>query len=428
MYNQRTIKIGAAALLALLCIFFVGYLYPVATGYADAEWYIKIAQGRISAAIQPFAARVLHPIVVRLFSDLSGFNLDVSFYIINIFLLACFIVVISLFFQELSLVNPLLTFVLIFTPFLLEFHRHFYLSEVPYALLAALFLFCLKKGKTVLSLLALFLLFLARPTDAMVLGIVFVAISFYKKEIKQAKIGLVVAFVAYLISSFVIVPMSAPNIHNINNFIYRALEPPYYFVKSFLGIDWFVNTQVAFCTPTSILHLPGFLQIGNIKWIDICGFNILNPLSVIFYALVTFGIIPGILLMLLLRIIARGNWSLFFAGNETWLLTALGYGIFYLVMGSLVPNLRTVSYAWPAMWLAGLFMFDSYLRQFSQVVKTRTTQVFLLGQAAVSWIPYLIINNTLRPEILTFTLLIAFVLIIYFISLRRMFFLAKSQA
>lgn len=426
MHNQQTIRIIAAALFAVFCIFLIGYFYPAGTGYADAEWYIKIAQGKINEAIQPFAARVLHPLVVRLFSALSGYNIDASFYIVNTFLLLCFVIVISLFFRELSFMDPFLAFVIIFTPFLLEFHRNFYLSEVPYALLAALFFFYLKKEKITLSLFFLFLLFFSRPTDAMVLGVIFVIISFYKKQTKIAQAGLVVVLAAYLLSAFVIVPLSAPNIHNINNFIYRVLEPPYYFVRSILGIDWFVNTQVAFCQPTSIVYLPSWLQIGNIKWIGICSFNILNPLSVIFYALTTFGIIPGILLILLLKLIKRKNWRLFLSESDTWLLTALGYGIFYLFMGSLVPNLRTVSYAWPAMLLAALFMLDSYLRQLPQKIKARVIQIFLVSQVAVSWVPYLIINNVLRPGAVIFSLVIACVLVVYFISLKQIFSLDKS--
>lgn len=426
MIKTLKLPILFAALLAAVLIFIIGHYYFFSSS-SDADWYIKIAKGDIKHAVQPFASRVLNPMIVRLVSFSSGLDINFSFYIVNVFMFLGFVFVLSLFFSEISFMDPLLVFVSLFTPFLLDFHRNFYMSDVLFGFLMALFFLFMKRKNIILSLLLLFVLFFSRPTDAMVLGVILVLVSFYKKEMKLAKVSLVVVSIAYLFSSLVITPLGAPNIHNISNLVYRFLEPIYYFIRSVLGIDWMMSTQVQYCQPKFLIYLPSWIQLGNIKWIGVCGFNILNPLSLIFYSLITFGLIPGMLLSTLRKFILRKNWRTFFAKTETWLLVAAGYGLLLFFLGLLVPNLRTVSYGWPAFWLAGFYIFDRQIRQWPVEAKKSLIKLFMAIQVVLLWAPYLIVKNLPNtPDTLKYFLAFFVVAFLYLIFIRTYSSIAKK--
>ncbi|MEK7629850.1 MAG: hypothetical protein AAB432_00505 [Patescibacteria group bacterium] len=421
MIKTLKLPILFAVLFAAVLIFIIGHYYFFSSS-SDAEWYIKIAKGDIKDAVQPFASRVLHPMIVRVVSFFSGLDISLSFYVVNVFLLLSFVFILSLFFSEISFMNPPLVFVVLFTPFLLDFHRNFYMSDVLFGFLAALFFFSLKRKNIILSLSLLFILFFSRPADAMVLGVILLVVSFYKKEMKLAKASLVVILFAYLLISLVITPLGAPNIHNISNLTYRSLQPIYYFVRSVLGIDWMMSTQVQYCQPKFLIYPPSWIHLGGIKWIGVCGFNIVNPLSVIFYSLITFGLIPGMLFSTL-----RKNWRQFFTKNEVWLLVAMGYGILVFFLGILVPNLRTVSYGWPAFWLAGFYILDRQIRQWPVEAKKSLIKLFTIVQAVLLWVPYLIVKNLPNtPETLKYFLALFVVAFLYLIFIRRYSITAKK--
>jgi len=407
-------SIVVASLFAVFCIFLIGVWYPATTSYPDSDWYIKIAEGNIKDVPQPFASRVLDPLIVRLLSVSSGLDIDTSFYVVNALFLTGFVFALSLLFLSVSFMSPLLAFSIVFVPFLFEFHRNFYMSDILSGFLIVLFLLFLKEKKNSLSLFLLFLLFFSRPTDATVLGVILVAVSFYKKEIQLARAGSAVFLISYLLSSQIITPLGAPNIHNISNFIYRVVEPPYYFVRNILGIDWFVSAHVQYCQPKLLLSLPQWIQMGNLKTIGICGFNIFNPLSVILYALTTFGLIPGILFFAL-----RKNVRALFSKSETWLLVAICYGVLLFLLGSLVPNLRTVSYGWPVFLLSSFFIFDAQTKQWPAKAKEYLIKIFVPMQIILLWTPYLIVKNlSYAHETLKFSLSLSLAVVFYAIFIK----------
>jgi hypothetical protein len=431
MDRTRRNKILIAALVAIFCIFAIGawlgaWHSPEAAKFPDSDWYIKIANGDIKDVPQPFASRVLNPAIVHLVSSVSNLGLDFSFYIVNALLLLGFVFVLSLFFSEISFMNPLLVFIVLFAPFLMEYHLHFYMSDALFGFLAILFLFFLKKKNIVLGLVFLFLLFFSRATDAIIFGTILIAISLYKKEMKLVWAASAVVLIGYLINSQVISALGAANIHNISDSIYRLLEPLYYFVRNVLGIDWMVTAQVQYCQVQHFIYLPGWIHLGNLKWIGICDFNIINPLSVILYAFTTFGLIPFALFSALRKFISKANWRQFFAKNETWLLVALGYGLLLFFLGLLVPNLRTASYGWPAFWLAGFYILDRQIRQWPVEAAKGLVKLFVVFQIVLLWSPYLIIQSL--PHAHNAAYLAAFLVtaIIYFIFIRAYSAVAKK--
>lgn len=431
MDHKQKVKIVAAAFAAIFCIFLVGVWlgawHSPAANFPDSDWYIKIANGDIKDVPQPFASRVFNPAIVHLVSSFSGLGLDVSFYIVNILLLLGFVFILSLFFSEISFMNPLLVFVVLFAPFLLQFHLNFYMSDVLFSFLAVLFLFFLKKKNIFLSLSFLFLLFFSRATDAIIFGMILVAISLYKKEMKLVWVGSAVVLAGYLINSQVISTLGAANIHNISDSIYRLLEPPYYFVRNVLGIDWMVTAQVQYCQVKHFIYLPGWIHLGNLKWIGICGFNIINPISVILYAFTTFGLIPLALFSALRKFISKTKWRQFFTKNETWLLVALGYGVLLFFLGLLVPNLRTVSYGWPAFWLAGLYILDRHIQQVPAEAARGLIKLFVVFQIILLWLPYLIIQSLPGAHNAAYVAAFSATAVVYFIFIRVYSVVAKKH-
>ena len=372
------------AFFVAICIVVIGNYYFISSS-VDADWYIKIAQGDINGVLQPFSGRLLHPLTVRLFSFLSDFDINVSFWALNVFLLFGFVIMLSLFFSEISFMNIALVFTLLFSPVLLNYFRYFYFADLFMFFFVILFFYFLKKNNFVFSLLLLFLLLFTRPREAFILGIVLV-ISSYKSDFKLSVAALLTTITGFF-TDYQISLLGEANVNHLSGFVYYILSPIYWFGR-FLGIDWLTNTTVQYCQPHFVYSLPGWIKLGSIKWVGICQFNIFHPLSVLFNSFIIFGIIPLMLFFFLYK-----NWRYIFEKNQIWISTALVYGIIMFFLGSWLGALRTVGYGWPAFLLAALFIFDWRLRMWPDSAKAKLTKAFIFIQITLLWLPYLIVEN-----------------------------------
>ncbi len=409
------------AFFVAVCIIVISNYYFISSS-ADADWYIKIAKGDIKEVIKPFSGRVLHPLTVRLFSFLSGFDINVSFWALNVFLLFGFVIMLSLFFSKISFMNAALVFTLLFSPVLLNYFRYFYLTELFYSFLLILFFYFLKNWNFAWSLPLLFLLFLSRPIQALILGCALVAVSFYKSEKKFSFIALAVVLLVTLVS-FQISNLGQPNAHNLGDFRYYVLQPIYYFVRSVLGIDWVANTHLLqYCEPRFSFSVPNWISLGDIKSIGICQFNINRPLQTFLYPLIAFGFIP-----LMLFFVMYKNRRRIWEENQIWLLTALVYGISILFIATIVPGLRTVGYGWPAFWLASLFIFDKQIQQWPVKVKENSIKFFIFMQSALLWLPYLIVVNfSFTSETFKYFFAFCVIFIFYFLFIKMYLITARK--
>lgn len=415
-------SILVAVFLVAVFIVIAGHYYFIPSSASpDANWYIKIAQGDINEVIKPFSGRVLQPLIVHLLSFLSGFNIDTSFWVVGVFSLLGFVFMLSLFFSEISFIGPLLAFVLTFSPFLLDYFRSFYLTELFYGFLLILFFYFLKKRNFILSLVLLSLTFITRPVQAVVLGCVLLVVSFYKSEKKFAAAVLVVVLLSLLVCSQ-INSLGQPNVQHLDNFRYYVLQPVYYFVRSVLGIDWVANTGIQYCISKFWIAVPSWIPAGDIKSIGICGFNINWPLKTLLYPLIAFGLIP----LMSFFIIYKNRWRVW-KENQTWLLTALIYGLSIFLIAITVPGLRTVGYGWPAFLLAGIFIIDKQIKQWPTEAKAALVKLFVAIQAALLWLPYLIVQNL--PGVyatLKYSLGLIVALLLYYIFIRTYLVIAKK--
>ncbi len=398
-----------AALFAAVCIVVIGHYFFIPS-IADSDWYVKIANGDIKDVVQPFSSRVLHPLTVHLISLVSGLPTDLSFWVLSIFLLFGFVLVLSLFFSELPSINAFAAFAVVFSPFLLNYFRFFYLSELFYSFLLVVFFYLLKKNNLVLSLMTLGLLLFARPTEALILGCVLAAVSFFKSEKKFAATALLVVIIASVAGSYVS-SLGQSNIHNLGTLEFYVLKPAYNFFRFILGVNWLTNTMAQFCRPQLLLTVPTWLHLGDISWIGICGFDFIYPLSTLIYLFITFGTIP-----LTLFLVGRKHWRRIFAENKIWLLTALVYGALLFFLGSVVNGgLRTVGYGWPAFYLAALFIFDQRIRGLPPDVQAKLRRSFFIIQMVLLWLPFLLISSPLLSDALRYSLAAFVVLIVCFV-------------
>lgn len=398
------------AFFVAVCIIVISNYYFISSS-ADADWYIKIAQGDINDVLQPFSGRLLHPLTVRLFSFLSGFDINVSFWALNVFLLFGFVFMLSLFFSKISFMNAALVFTLLFSPVLLNYFRYFYFADLFMFFFVILFFYFLKKENFVFSLLLLFLLLFTRPREAFILGIALI-ISSYKSDFKLSVVALLTTITGFFIN-YQVGLLGEANVNHLGWFAYYILSPTYWFGR-FLGIDWLTNTMVQYCHPHFVYSIPGWFNLGGIKWVGICQFNIFHPFFVLFNSFIIFGIIPLMLFFLLYK-----NWRHIFEKKQIWISTALVYGIIMFFLGSWLGSLRTVGYGWPAFLLAALFIFDRQLQRWSDSAKVKLTKMFIFIQIPLLWLPYLIVENfSFISDVLKYLLAYSMVFLLYFLFIK----------
>lgn len=411
------------AVLAAFCVLSLGHYYSISSS-SDSDWYIKIAKGDIENVIKPFSGRVLHPLAVSSFSFITGLPIEPSFEALNVLLLFAFLFILSLFFSKISFMNKLFAFVVFVSPVLLNYSRYFFLAELFYGVLTLLFVYLLKERKFIWSLPVLFALFLTRPIQALILGLVLVVVSFYKSERKFALVALALVFVATF-TSFSISSLGQPNAHNLDDARYYIIQPIYYFIKSVFGVELLANTHVLqYCTPKFSVQVPNWLPLGEIKSIGMCRVNLDRPMQTLLYPLITFGAIP-----LALFFAMRKRWRKIWEENEVWLLTALIYGVGILSIAILVPGLRAVGYGWPAFWLAGLFIIDSKIKAWPMEAKKKYIALFIAIHVALAWVPYLIMTNFFSShETLKYSIALAVAFALYFFFVRMYSSMVKKYS
>jgi len=377
----------------------------------DSRWYIMIAEGHISEVLQPFSGRILYPFLAGWFDKILPLDIGQSFFILGIASLFLFLVI-NAFILKKAIRSPFLIVPILFLPYFIEISREFFVPDVFYLFLTALFFLFLFHKKEGLSLIVLFLLFLTRESTIL-LGVILMIFSLWRSKKALFMTTLVVVALS-LFTTGQITSMGVSNVHNVGSSFYLVLKFSYNFLNNFLGIKLWASTLAENCEPIFRVVLPQWSVFGSIREAGLCGFGLSSPINS-FLALITiFGVAPLAFFYIFFKKI-----KFILRIVPFWLTFAAIYGLAHYLIGVLAGTGvgRIIGYGWPAFLLATPFLIGIFFE-----IDKRFIIKLSLAQLLVAWLPF-VIQRVAGFSTATAALSIMLVVPVYFL----VFFLLKNQ-
>jgi hypothetical protein len=383
-FLTKTQRPLAVILLAVICSAMIAALHWKALSTlnlkAEGFYYYDLAQNGPQHVEKPYANRFLHPLIARAISDVTGLDLDKSFYVLGLLSLLMFTIAVTWILNSLTRI-PLLVFPLLLSAASIQLISSFYHHDLLYAALLALLFLTLWREKTwILSSLILLALFLTRDST-LLLSACIIGVAWFKAKRKIIIPIVAVSLFGTALTAYV-TRLSPPNVHRMGSFVYLALKVPFNFFENVFGVEVWLNTFVKAPPPLFTLELPKWLHLGSISTVGLCPWQPVFPLTTIFMFLTYFGIAPFFLkfgLWKFRRQIAK-------QASPPMLLLAIYGLISYLISPLLGTHLsRYFGGGWPAFWLAVPAMIMKYYNLPRKAV-LRLVALHVL----VSWLPFVL--------------------------------------
>lgn len=122
--------------IVILIISFVTLLDQQHKFDVDSKHYQLIAQGQMHNVIKPFSSRILHPMFVRLLSDIFNISIDLSFQITAILSLTLFVA--SIMAINKSLTPNTINILILSSPLLVRLFQDCFLPDLFYSAILSL--------------------------------------------------------------------------------------------------------------------------------------------------------------------------------------------------------------------------------------------------------------------------------------------------
>ena len=363
--------------------------------YVDSPQYIEIAAGRIYNVNMPFSSRILHPIVAGALAKVAHINLASSFLTIGVLSLVVLLTA-EFLVTKVAGLHPAVVVAFLLTPLLAGLLRQYFLPDLFYAALLGLFFLCLGQNNKLWWTLALLLLLYITRESTILLSLTVALISIYRRQWRML-VGVIIVTILGMAVSTYASSLGQPNIHAINNLLYILGKVPYNFSKNILGILLWTNTQAAnnpifYSNPPLLsITVPSWLPLGAIHSVGVYTFDPLYPVSLVSTLLTTFGVLPVLVLLDLVRY----RRSVFNIHNPSpIMLASLTYGLLSFFVGTFTGASfgRLVGYGWPAFWIASPLLIWKYHRG-----DTKFFLQFLSYHAAICWFPFLLSKTGIQP-------------------------------
>lgn len=317
----------------------------------DSRFYIPMADGNSSGITEPYASRVLFPLIVRAVHLVTRLSLDNAFFVVGI---ASLLLLVYFVFSILSRsgVSPVVAVLLVFSPYLLQIFRNYYITELMYGTVVAAFFFLLSRDRKWWALGVLVLVLLTRQEGMVLAGFV-VLVALLKRE-RAFALGAAVASVLGLVARSMM-SAGASNVHQLNDALYTVLHLPYYLADNYLGVRLWTDSLAIRCNPAWTVPVPSWIHLGTIHAVGGCPFEPALPLTTAIDWLAIFGIAPTLLVVYLWKGRRQRRAAL---ATPMWILIAVAYGFALLlllnnetVISGGEWGARQFAKAWPAFWL-----------------------------------------------------------------------------
>ena len=199
---------------------------------------------------------------------------------------------------------PFFLVCILFTPFLIDLFRGYFLPDLFHAALVALFLGLLMEGRILIALPVLFFLQMTRESTIL-LTLFVIGVALHRRDRQFALGALVATLLGWFVTS-VIAKGGQTNVHHLNGILYLIFKIPFNTSKNILGIELWANTlawqtDVFKHAPLITIDIPTWLHLGMIRKVGIYQVDPSLPLQTLAHWLTLFGVAPTAGLFILYR-------------------------------------------------------------------------------------------------------------------------------
>ncbi len=367
----------------------------------DSFSYQAMAEGRMQEVVQPYAKRVLHPLVVRWVGG--------SFEVVAVVTLIAFFIALTKllgafdngFEREKIVSDPhkemLQLFCLVCAPFFCSYIVEIYLSDLFVMTLTAWFFVFLHKERMGWCLLMLFLMQISRESTAVVV-FAFLSVALVRLQWKLAVCIVGVFACALIVVSFVS-RESLGNIHSMGGFVYMVTKVAASALVNLCGLTVWSDTYALALPhyypnpPLWQMPVPSWLPLGGTKMMGVYTVDVWRPFEVLVVLTSSFGLLPVVLLKQVKSHVRVKNIKWVACEEIPYsVIVAFMVGVAFCLLSPFSGRtiLRYVGYAWPLFWFALIYLTKGNLFE---------KKILWVFHLACMWWPVFLARSSLQREV-----------------------------
>ena len=347
-FRKDIFWISSVLVLALLALALIG-TSAVQFIYGDVLEYRAVFDGRWHEAHEPFADRILVPLLGRAVNGISGIDPWIALALVNVGFYALFLLALNRLLIAFGVIDSRLRVLILASPIFLYWSRSVALPDIAYnALVAAgLWAFVRRRWTTLVGLVVVMTL-----TKEVAVLFTLPAVLLLARRQPRVALALGIACFASLGLAQWIARQSPGNLHGVHPLLYPILKVAFHGPENLLGLKLAFPGRPGQEDIWFKIDLPNIGALGRIDWI---GVDTWRPHP---HSQLALGLL-GAFGMFTLAPFTRDFWRRLWRTEEHVLFVrfVLIYGVLMVVSNLLGGILieRVLGYAWPLFLLLGVF-------------------------------------------------------------------------
>jgi len=319
----------ATSTISTACLLlFLAYVSGFYDEYPDIEHYVTMSQGKFGQAGEPYASRVLGPLLANLVTRLTDIPAMKALAVVNATSFILFFASAGHYLRrnEIKLADSQ---IFLITPYSFVVVKYLYVPDAIGIMLCFLFIIfsCERKNSVYSSIFAVLTVMARKTFFVPIFFIVLLKIS--HKKLLSSIVLLFSIIVGFLLIYF-IVGKGGANRHGMNMISYYILKIPANLLGNILGIDMYTNTYQWCEDPIFVFDVSKILFIGNIDIVGLCYPSFMKIARTLFVYAVIFGMWPFVAMYILIKCIKGREFRdvsfIIIAGTVSLFLLSAGFG------------------------------------------------------------------------------------------------------
>jgi hypothetical protein len=308
---------------------------------ADSSQYLRLANGNVQGAMQPFASRPLAPMLARALAALLHVSIHGGFYVEAAGSLLVLLAAVCWLMLGASAPRWMLVAVVV-VPTWVTLVQNLVFPDLFYAALLAVMLLLLEREHLFAAALMMFPLMLTRESTSLTL-LCFLLAAWSSLRWRD-RITAVVAAAAGTVVVSRLAAGAQPNVEHLPEAIYMLAKIPWNFLRNMLGVLPWSDANTDLCK-VPVWSFP--FHFGPVHALGVCGVSFHQQLVAIDVTLGNFGLLPMLLVWLWWR--SRRSQT-----SSLLLRFTLLYGSVSFLLAPVIGAgfLHLVGYAWPLFLVA----------------------------------------------------------------------------